>query len=351
MKRACLAAISILVVVACGSDSQFIPSPYTGPTDPTTPVIPANLLSVTFSPSAPTVGPGETSQIKAIGHFSNQPDRDVTSEATWTSSQPQIATVGAGQLTGVALGRVQIRATYGGRVASANLVIEPPGTFVLNGNITEPGPLAVGAATVSIVNDPPHQATANTSGFYELFGVSGTVTLRVSKQGYADQNVTVTVMQDQKLDVQIRPLAAPIAIAGTYRMTLTISPSCTAVPDDIKTRIYTALMAQDGPLVKVALSDANFGSGGRNAFNGTVSGSTVTFQLGKLYGFYYYYGPTVRELLPDGQTLGIWGAMVATSSSPSLSLTGNLTGGFTYQAGRTTQSCTSATNGVVFTRK
>jgi Bacterial Ig-like domain (group 2) len=347
MKRACLAVMSVLMVIACGSDRQFVVSPYTGPTDPT-PVVPPGLLSITFS-TAPTIGPGETAQMTVIGHYSNAPDRDVTAEATWSSSQTQIATVSAGLVTGVMYGRVQIRAIFGGRNISMNLVIKPAGTFILSGNITEAGPVAVGAATVSVVNGPPNQVTANAGGFYELFGVSGTVTLRVSKQGYVDQNLTVTVMQDQRMDVQIKPISAPIVVGGTYRMTLTISPSCTAVPDDIKTRIYTALIAQDNALVKVQLSDANFGTGGRNAFTGRVSGSTVTFDLGTVYGFYYYYGPTVQEILPDGQTLGMWGTMVTTSTAQNIS--GNLAGGFTYREGRSTKSCTVATNSVVLTRK
>src|SRR5262245_53723012 len=103
--RTCLAAISVLVVVACGSDKPFIPSPYTGPTDPTN-VVPPGLVNLTFSPAAPAIGPGERVQVKVIAHFTNASDRDVTSEATWTSSQTQVATVSAGTVTGVALGRV-----------------------------------------------------------------------------------------------------------------------------------------------------------------------------------------------------------------------------------------------------
>ena len=137
-------------------------------------------------------------------------------------------------------------------------MIKPEGTFVLSGNITEPGPVNIGMATVAVLGGPLNQVTANSFGFYELFGVSGTLTLRVSKPGYRDETRTLTVTQDQTLDVQIRPISAPTNVAGIYSVTLTISPSCSIVPDDQKTRTYTATIGQDMARLDVQLGDANF---------------------------------------------------------------------------------------------
>ena len=88
--------------------------------------------------------------------------------------------------------------------------------------------------------------------------MSGTVTLRVSKPGYLDDTRTVTVTQDQRLDVQIRPISGPTPVAGIYRLTLTISPSCAIVPDDQKTRTYTAAIGQEEARLRIELGDANF---------------------------------------------------------------------------------------------
>jgi Bacterial Ig-like domain (group 2) len=349
MKRACL-VLSVLLAVACGSDKQLRVMPYTGPTDPTpTPTVPPGpgVLSLSLQGPAQTIGPGETGQMRAIARLTDGSEREVTGEATWTSSQTQIATVSAGMVTGRALGRVQIRAAYQTRSFGLTIVIEPAGTFVLSGNITEPGPVTVSAATVSVTNGAPNQVTATTSGFYELFGVSGIVTLRVSKPGYIDETRTVTVTQDQKLDVQIRPISAPTGVAGTYRMTVTIAPSCSVVPDDQKIRTYTAAITQDNALVRVQLGDANF-AGGKNNFNGKVSGSTVTFDLGGTSFYYYYYSGYLQESLPGGQVLTIFGTLTTTPVAQTLS--GNLVGGFTYREGNRTRSCSSATNSVVFTR-
>ena len=84
--------------------------------------------------------------MKAVARFTDGSERDVTAEARWTSSQPQIATVDAGVITGQALGRTRIRATYMSRDASLTIVVKPEGTFILSGDITEPGPVSIGMA-------------------------------------------------------------------------------------------------------------------------------------------------------------------------------------------------------------
>jgi len=350
MKPAYVAAISVLMAVACGSDKEFVQTPYTGPTDPTKTTT-ASVLSVTFQGPAPTIGPGETAQMRAVAQLSDGSTRDVTAEATWTSSQVQIATVSGGLLTGQALGRVQIRVAFQSRSVAITLVIKPAGTFVLSGSVTEAGPVPIGSATVSVVSGLPYQVTASSTGFYELFGVSGMVTLRVSKEGYIDATQTVIVAQDQRFDVQLKPISAPVAVAGSYRMTMTIAASCDAVPDDQKMRVYTAAITQDNALVRVELSDANFAQGGNTKFNGKVSGGTVTFDLGTTDFYYTFYrGLYVLETVAGGQTLGFAGTMTTTAAAQSLS--GVLSGAITFREGNRTRSCPSTTNSSVgFARK
>ena len=164
------------------------------------------------------------------------------------------------------------------------MVIIPEGTFILNGTITGPGPVNIGMATVAVLGGPLNQVTADRFGFYELFGVLGTLTLRVSKPGYRDETRTLTVTEDQTFDVRIRPISATICVAGTYGVTLTISPSCSIVPNDQKTRTYTATIGQDMARVNVQLGDAKFvvvSGGEKNSFTGSVLGSTVTFDWGE----------------------------------------------------------------------
>ena len=348
MNRACLATILVLVLtaMACGSEDRTFPAPTAAtPTTAATPV-----LSTVFivNPVA-TVGPGQTAQVNAVAHYSDGSERDVTNDSTWTSSQLQIASVVQGVIKGQTLGRTVIRAQYLSRSASMTIVIEPAGTYVVSGTITEPGSLSVGAATVTVLGGAPTSVTANFSGGYELFGVSGTVTLRVSKPGYLDETRTLTVTDNQKLDVEIRPIVGPASVGGIYRMTLTISPSCSIVPEDQRTRTYSATIGQNNAALTVQLAGANFARDSRvekSSFIGRVSGSTVTFDLG---GGYYvlYYGANVQEILSGGQVLGIWGTMAIPAAPP---ISGNLVGGFTFKEGNRTTGCSASDNRVVFTR-
>jgi len=340
------------MAVACGGD-QRLPVPTTASPVPTTSPA-AVLTTLLIQGPPPAVGPGQTGQLKALARYNDGSERDVTAEATWTSTQPQIATVDRGTVKGLALGRTSIRVNYTNRSASLAMVIQPEGTFILSGNITEPVSVIVATASVAVVAGPPSSTTATSTGFYELFGVSGPVTVRASKPGYFDETKTLTVTQNQKLDLEIRPVVGPTSIAGTYTLTLTISPSCTVVPEDQRTRVYTATIAQDAARLTIQLSGANFVRDSRaekSSFSGSVSGSTVTLKWGDVgfYFYYYYYSALVQELLPGGQILGIWGTTVAPAAPQTMS--GSLVGAFTVREGNRTRSCTAADNRVVLARR
>jgi len=275
----------------------------------------------------------------------------VTSQATWTSSQANVATVSAGAVTGAALGRTVIRVNFERGSFSMVILIEPDGTFILKGKVTEPVGVGVDGAAVEVLSGPPSKVTTNSDGFYELFGMAGTLILRVFKTDYFDEKRTVTMSADQSLDVEITPRAAPADVAGTYRVTFTASASCTNFPAELKTRTYTARVDQNGVLLLTTLSGASFETK-RNTFPGRVLGNTVTLEVGT-DGFYdyAYYGATLREVLPSGQILGISGTMTAAVTPQSIS--GPVTGRFTMtlKNGVQVTYCSGNDNRVVFTRQ
>ena len=153
---------------------------------------------------------------------------------------------------------------------------------------------------------------------------------------------------DQSLDVEITPRFAPAVVAGTYRVTFTMSASCKTLPAELRTRTYTARIDQDAASLHVALSDASFVTM-RNTFVGKVSGDSVTFDLGLGDFYYIYYGGVVQERLPSGQVLTIFGPLT-TSVAPQ-SISGTFAGGFALRTGNSTSSCSAADNQVVFTRQ
>jgi hypothetical protein len=87
-------------------------------------------VSLSISPLNPSVVAGATQQFTATAFYSDSSRTDVTSSATWSSSNPAVATISAtGLALTVAQGNTTIGATYGGQSASTTLVAS-------GGNIT-----------------------------------------------------------------------------------------------------------------------------------------------------------------------------------------------------------------------
>jgi hypothetical protein len=343
MKRPSLLAMSFLFTLACNGDKV--------PTAPIVPAAPAAATSVSVSvvSSVQTVAPGQTARLTATARYTDGSTKDVTSQATWTSSLTTVATVSAGAVTGVTLGRTLIRVLFDRWASSKTIVVEPDGTYILKGTVTEPGGIAVSGATVEAISGSQGQTVTNSTGAYELLGMGGTFILRVGKTGYFDERRTVTMSADQSLDVDITPRSAPAAVAGLYRVTFTVPPGCTALPAELKTRTYTAQIDQDAARVLVTLSGAPFVSR-KNTFSGKVAGDIISFDLGTGDFYYYYYGGVVQEMVSSNQILTIWGTLTAPVTPQSIS--GSLAGGFTLRTvNNRAMSCSAADGRVVFTRQ
>lgn len=94
----------------------------------------ASPQSITVIPANPGISPGQTQQFMAVGTYSNGSAFDLTSLATWTSSNTASATVNAsGLASGVALGTANITATYGTVSGSTVLTV---GTYSIGGTVT-----------------------------------------------------------------------------------------------------------------------------------------------------------------------------------------------------------------------
>ena len=341
MNRASLIAISFFFMLACGGDkvSSVAPAPV---------VIAPTSLSVSVSPVIQTIPPGQTARLIATARYSDGSTKDVTSQAIWTSSQTNVATVSAGAVTGVSLGRTVIRVNFERWSSSETIVIEPDGTFILKGTVTEPTGVGVDGASVEVISGPPNQVMTDSFGSYELFGVAGTFVLRMGKTGYFDERRTVTMSADRFLFVELTPRFAPAGVAGTYQVTFTASASCMILAAEQKTRSYTAQIDQDAARLLITLSGASFFAR-QNTFSGKVIGDTVTFYLGDGRTHHDSIGGAIEELLSNGQIVGIFGTMTAPATPQSIS--GTLVGGFTLKTGNQITSCSAVDNQVVFTRR
>lgn len=89
------------------------------------PVPASPLQSIAVAPASASVAVGATRAFTATGTYADATTRDVTAEATWTTSDPLVATIGpAGAATGVRPGAATISAGVGVVVGSAQLAVE-----------------------------------------------------------------------------------------------------------------------------------------------------------------------------------------------------------------------------------
>src|SRR4029077_3315310 len=88
----------------------------------------AQLTSIAVTPANPAVGIGGTQQFTATGTYSDQSTQDLTSQVTWTSSSPAVATInGTGRATAASQGTTTITGALGELNGTTTLTVQPPG--------------------------------------------------------------------------------------------------------------------------------------------------------------------------------------------------------------------------------
>ena len=84
------------------------------------------LTSITVTPANPSILTGASQQFTATGTYSDGSTQNITSQATWTSSNTGVATIStAGLATGVSVGDTTISATLAGVTGSTPLTVQP----------------------------------------------------------------------------------------------------------------------------------------------------------------------------------------------------------------------------------
>jgi uncharacterized protein YjdB len=203
------ATITATIDGVSGSSSLTVPPP----------AVTKTLTSIAITPAAATFAIGATQQFIATATYSDTTTANVTTLATWTSSNPTIAKITPGGLaSALAAGSATITATFSGVSGSASLTVPPPATTLAS--------IAVTPATASIVAKATQQFIA--TAFY-------------SDHTTADVTATATWTSSNRAvaTVAAAGLATGVA-AGTATVTatltgvaggaaLTVTPSLTAV--------------------------------------------------------------------------------------------------------------------------
>jgi len=218
-------ACATAIAWSCGGNgAQTTPSPV--PTAPPAPTV--NALTVTGS--APLVG--ATSQFTATAAFSNGTTQNVTSQASWRSSNPSVASVnGSGVVSGLAAGTADVTATYQSASGTTHLAVSPPviPTYAISGLVTDGTSGGVlPNINVQVSSGPSAGASAksDSGGRYTVAGVrAGTMTLSASATSYQSVDKTITVTGDTFLDFILPRVPAAPAPAPAPSPTPSPAPS------------------------------------------------------------------------------------------------------------------------------
>lgn len=92
---------------------------------------------------------GETSQLTVTATWPSGTTTDVSNDARWlTEDESLIRMSPSGMMTAVGLGSVGVSASYKTRASSVRAIVTPPGTFVVFGEVREPGSSRVSGVRV-----------------------------------------------------------------------------------------------------------------------------------------------------------------------------------------------------------
>jgi uncharacterized protein YjdB len=119
--------------------------------------VPATLNGLSVTPNATSIAATSTVTLHAMGSYSDGSSKDLSSSATWTSSNSNVATVStSGLVTGVASGAASITATSGTFTSSAAITVSGGTSVTLTA-------IAVSPASPSIPINTTQQLTATGS--------------------------------------------------------------------------------------------------------------------------------------------------------------------------------------------
>ena len=250
-------------------------------------------------------------QYAATAQYSDGSSEDVTSRAVWWTVYPSILrSDGAGVFSAGKPGEAHVHGALGQKLHFFNVLVLPPGTFKLQGAVTESGGNRLDGAFIEIVSGTGTGARAETrNGSYTLYGAGGIVRLRAFADGFTsdirDVDVTSHEMHESFVLTRVTP---PANLSGLWTMTLSASAACRDVPERALPRTYRAEVAQQDLQLKVAISSPTL----RGVFTnlpGSVLGWQVRFSIhgDTTYIDPVWTSPSFVDVVSDTETFGFMG--------------------------------------------
>ena len=299
------AAVIVTLVLTSGCN---VCGSSVAPTVVPPPVVTVNAVTIAGMGAEGIVG--DELSITLTAALSDQTTQDVTTQATWESSNTSVATISpAGRLVLVGPGECDIKATYKTASASRHLLVSrpSPGIGLVAGVLSDAtnGRPVVGARVEIVTGDNAGKfAVSDGNGYYAIPNIiNGQVTLRVSRDGYITGDTVATVLGNTQVDIRVTPVPPP-PYAGTYNVSLSVvQDTCqqifpagsgqvqlsgTATTITVRvvergiTRSYNGTIAGDGSFSAVTGNGSTSSTGWypshdyTGSVTGRVSGNTVT---------------------------------------------------------------------------
>jgi uncharacterized protein YjdB len=256
-------------------------------------VVDPPLASVQVTPTNPSIPVGATRQFTATAVFTDNTTRDVTAQATWSSSDAAVAVVlssggTAGRASAVAEGKATITATYkgmsgttvlsvAGSVQSVSITPTNPTTVVALPVTFSATALLSNGSTLVVTNDASWVSSDPTVATVTANGVatpikSGTITIAAGYLGKSG-STTLTISTATLSSIAISPNPLSLAKGATQNLTATGNYGGSTTYD--LTNVVTWL-SSDATIASV--SNAN---GSRGLLSAVAAGNanvTATFQ-------------------------------------------------------------------------
>ncbi len=194
----------------------------------------AALVSITIRPPAPSIAPGTTLQLAAVGIYSNNAQQDLSTRVVWDSADPGVATVNStGLAASVSAGSTTITATLEGTTGTTVLTSSPLVSIALTP--ADPTTAAGTAVQFSAIGTLLNGATQNmisfvtwTSSNADAATISGAGLASTTPSSTGSTTITATfgaisgtttLTASAVTSIAVTPAAAATALGTTLQFT------------------------------------------------------------------------------------------------------------------------------------
>jgi uncharacterized protein YjdB len=234
--------------------------------------LPLTLQSITVTPATPSIGVGSTQQFTAMGGYSDNSSKNITTSVTWSSSNSGFATIGAssGLATGVAAGTTQIKATLG-TVSSPNdpLTVTPVAVTLKSIAVTPIAP------SISVGSSEQFTATGTYSD-NSTKNITTSVNWASSNTGFATIDASTGLAKG--VAAGTTQVTATLGNVVSTNETLTVT-AATSFPTDIVTyhndNARSGVNAHETILTTASVDSTTFGKLGEFAVDGQIDGQIL----------------------------------------------------------------------------